>query len=64
MDPKIKRGVQTVIFGLLYVLLFLILMPSLIRLLDDRWGKILYGVLVAGAVGVAFRLRAVSRDLL
>ncbi len=36
-------------------------MPPLIRLLDDLWGKILYGVLVAGAVAVAFRLRALSR---
>lgn len=45
----------------MYVILFLILLPPVIKLLDERAGKILYGLLVTGAVGVAFRLRFLSQ---
>ncbi|HRY29268.1 MAG TPA: hypothetical protein P5079_04435 [Elusimicrobiota bacterium] len=61
MEQQTRKAFQEIIFALLYIILFLVLMPPLIRLLDDLWGKILYGVLVAGAVAVAFRLRALSR---
>ncbi len=61
MDPKNKAFQQTVVFSLLYVILFLVLLPPLIKLLDGRAGKILYGVLTAGAVAVALRLRFLSR---
>jgi len=61
LEQQTRKAFQEIIFALLYIILFLVLMPPLIRLLDDLWGKILYGVLVAGAVAVAFRLRALSR---
>lgn len=63
MDPKTKTLLQSLIFSLMYALLFLILAPPLIKLMDQRAGKVLYGLLVAGAVGVALRLRFLSRDL-
>ena len=63
LDPITKNGFNIVIFSLLYIILFLILIPPLIKMLDDVWGKIFYGVLVAGAVVVAFRLRSLSRNL-
>jgi len=63
MDPKIKSAFETLIFSLLFLILFVILIPPLIKLLDIRQGKILYGVLVAGAVAVAFRLRSLGRRL-
>jgi hypothetical protein len=63
LDPEIKSSFQAVIVAVLYVMLFVILIPPLIQLLDERWGKVLYGVLVAGAVIVAFRLRFLSRHL-
>jgi F0F1-type ATP synthase membrane subunit b/b' len=61
LDPTIKKAFQAVIFALMYVILFLILLPPVINLLDERAGKVLYGLLVAGAVGVAFRLRFLSQ---
>lgn len=61
MEPTTKKAFQAVIFALMYVILFLILLPPVINLLDERAGKILYGILVAGAVGVAFRLRFLSQ---
>lgn len=63
MDPRIKHSFQNLIFAVLYLILFLILMPPLIKLLDERVGRVLYGVLVAGAVLVALRLRFLSRHL-
>lgn len=63
MDPRIRNAFQVVIFALLYIILFLMLMPPLLKLLDSPAGKILYGVLVAGAVLVALRLRLLFRQL-
>ena len=63
MDQNVKSLLHSLIFALLYVILFLILIPPLIKLLDEKMGKILYGILVAGAVGVALRLRFLSRHL-
>jgi hypothetical protein len=61
LEPTIKKAFQAVIFALMYLILFAILLPPVIKLLDQRMGKVLYGVLVAGAVGVAFRLRFLSQ---
>ena len=61
MEPTVKKAFQAVIFALMYLILFAILLPPVIKLLDQPMGKVLYGVLVAGAVGVAFRLRFLSQ---
>jgi hypothetical protein len=63
VDPQTKSAFQAVIFSILFVLLFLILLPAVVRLLDETWGRVLYGVLVLGAVGVAFRLRLLAKRL-
>jgi len=61
LDREIKQAFQVIIFSLLFILLFLILMPPLMGFIQERWGKILYGVLVAGAFFVALRLRLLAR---
>ncbi len=61
VDPEQKNAIQTLAFALLYVLFFLILLPPLMRFMDEPWGKALYGGLVVGAVGLAFRLRSLGR---
>ncbi|MGQ0645513.1 MAG: hypothetical protein ACT4O3_08485 [Elusimicrobiota bacterium] len=61
MDPETKRAVHSLIFAVLYLLLFVILLPPLIRVLDQTWGRVLYGAMVAGGVAVAFRLRHIAR---
>jgi hypothetical protein len=63
VDADAKSCFHSIIFSILYVLLFVILIPPLIKVLDETWGKLLYGVLVAGAVIVAFRLRFLARHL-
>jgi hypothetical protein len=63
VDPQTKSAFQAVIFSILFVLLFLILLPAVVKLLDETWGRVLYGVLVLGAVGVAFRLRLLAKRL-
>ena len=60
MDPTVKTVLHTLIFSVLYLLLFVIVLPSLLRILDHASGKILFGVLVFGAVGLAIRLRQLS----
>jgi hypothetical protein len=61
LDPETKRSLQAVIFCLMYVILFLILLPPLIRRLDDWVGKTLYTVLSVGAIALALRLRYLSK---
>jgi hypothetical protein len=57
-----KRILHLVIVAQVFSLLFLILMPVLIGILNDRWGKLLYCILVIGAVGLAMALRHALSD--
>ena len=57
MDPKVRSALQSLIFAVFYLMLFVILMPALIKLLDVTAGKTLYFILVLGGLFVAFRLR-------
>jgi hypothetical protein len=63
MDPRIKSALTTLTFAVLYLILFVALLPALLKILDQRPGRVLYGVLVGGAVVLALRLRTVSRRL-
>ena len=65
MEPRdnVKESLHSLIFSVLFVLLFLILLPLVVKTMDERAGKILYGALAAGAVGVAIRLRIVARKM-
>lgn len=63
MDAQVRSVLQSLIFAVLYLLLFVIALPYLLRVLDQPTGKIAFGVLVAGGVGVAIRLRQLSRRL-
>lgn len=59
----IKILLHTLVITVLYVIFFIILIPPLIAVLPLPWGKVLYGVLVAIAVGLSFRLRLLSQKL-
>lgn len=61
-DWLIKKTVQTIIFVLLYIILFVILLPPLLKMMDQPMGKILYGVMVVGAIGIAVRLRFLFKN--
>lgn len=61
MDPTVKTVLHTLIIAVLYLLFFVIVLPSILRLLDQTSGKIIYGVLVGGGVLLAIRLRQLSR---
>ena len=65
MEPKndVKDALHALIFAVMFVMLFVILLPVLVKTMDGRAGKILYGVLTAGAVGLALRLRSLARKL-
>ena len=61
MDPTVRTVLHTLIISVLYLLFFVIVLPSLLRLLDQTAGKIIFGVLVGGGVVLAIRLRQLSR---
>jgi hypothetical protein len=65
MEPRddVKSALNTLIFSVMFLLLFCLLLPVLVKVLDQTAGKALYGVLAAGAVWVAVRLRALSRRM-
>ena len=63
MESKIRSAIQSLIFAVLYLTLFIILMPALVKLLDIPAGKILYLSLVLGALLVAVRLRYLAGRL-
>lgn len=61
MDPTVRTVLHTLIFSVLYLLFFVIVLPSLLRVLDQSSGKIVFGALVFGGVVLAIRLRHLSR---
>lgn len=65
MEPKsdVKDVLHTLVFAVMFLTLFVILLPVLIRAMDGAAGKAAYGVLTAGAAAVAWRLRAVVRRM-
>ena len=56
MNPH-KSLLRLLIVTQVFTLFALLLMPTVIRLLDEVSGKALYGLLVAVAVGLAMALR-------
>ncbi len=52
-----KSTLKLLIVSQVFCLAFLLLMPTLIRLLHGFWGQFLYAVLVVGAIGLAIALR-------
>ncbi|MBK8870556.1 MAG: hypothetical protein KBD85_05420 [Elusimicrobia bacterium] len=57
MDAKIKPLLHALAVAVLYLVLFAIVTPPLLKVLDKPFGKVVYGILVLGGVGVAVRLR-------
>ena len=56
MNPH-KSTLKLLIVAQVFSLAFLLLMPTLIRLLHEFWGKFLYAALVVGGIGLAIALR-------
>ncbi len=56
MNPH-KSTLKLLIVSQVFCLAFLLLMPTLVRLLYGFWGKFLYAVLVVGGIGLAIALR-------
>lgn len=63
MDTKIKPLLQALVVAVLYLILFVIITPTLLKVLDKPFGKVVYGILVLGGVGVAVRLRHLAHRL-
>jgi hypothetical protein len=57
METKSKLLLHALVMAVLYLVLFVVVMPALLKVLDKTVGKIIYGILVVGGVGVAVRLR-------
>ena len=62
MNPN-RKVLRLLIFSQLFSFLFLVLLPSVIRLLPTRSGKMVYSVLALGAIGLGFFLRRCLDDL-
>ena len=52
-----KSALRLLILAQVFCLFFLMLMPTLVRVLNEMWGKVLYGTLVVGAILFALALR-------
>lgn len=52
-----KTALRVLILAQVFSLFFLILMPVLIRLLNETWGRILYTFLSLAGIGLALALR-------
>ncbi len=58
-----KTVIRTLILSQVYTLFFLILMPVLIQLLNDAWGRVLYALLAFISIGLALALRYALNSL-
>jgi hypothetical protein len=63
LEPHLKSLLHTLVATAMYLLLFLIVLPPLMELLERPLGRVLYGALVAGGVAFGFRLRALVKKL-
>lgn len=58
-----KTVLRTLIVSQVFTLFFLILMPVLIQLLNDAWGRVLYALLALISIGLALALRYTLNSL-
>ncbi|TXH26015.1 MAG: hypothetical protein E6Q99_05190 [Elusimicrobia bacterium] len=63
MDPNVKALLHTLVAAVMYLLLFLIVLPPLMEILGRPAGRALYGLLVVGGVAFGFRLRTLAKKL-
>ena len=56
MTPN-RTPLRVLILAQVFSLFFLILMPVLIRVLSETWGRVLYTLLSLAAIGLALALR-------
>lgn len=47
----------------MFLILFVMALPALLPILDQRTGKIFYGVFATGGILLSVRLRQISRRL-
>jgi hypothetical protein len=62
LDP-IKSLLNALTTAVLFLILFITLLPPLLRVLHREWAQWVYGALVAAGVLLAVRLRGLSRRL-
>jgi hypothetical protein len=65
LDPRdpLKDAVHSLIAVVMFLTLFVLVLPVLIKTLDGPAGKAVYGVFAAVAVAAAFRLRQIARRM-
>jgi hypothetical protein len=56
MNPQ-KAVLRLLILSQIFCLFFLLFMPTLIKILNELWGKVLYTILVIASIGLALALR-------
>ena len=62
MNPN-KTALRVLIVSQVFTLFFLVLMPVLVRLLNDTWGRVMYTLLSLAAIGLALALRYALNSL-
>ena len=65
MDPRdpLKDAVHSLIAVVMFLTLFVLVLPVLIKTLEGTAGKAVYGVFSLGAVIAAIRLRQIARRM-
>ena len=58
-----KTTLRLLVLSQVFTLFFLILMPVLIRLLNEMWGRVLYALLSLAAIGIALAWRYTLKSL-
>jgi hypothetical protein len=58
-----KTTLRLLILSQVFTLFALILMPVLIRVLNETWGRVLYTLLALAAIGFALALRYALNSL-
>jgi len=57
MSPEEKRCLEGVVYPLMYIFVFLLSMPVLVKFMDSGWSKWLYCGLAFGGLFLMIRLR-------
>lgn len=63
MDPNVKTLLNTLVATVFYLLVFMIVLPPLLNVLNLPLGRALYTLLVVTGIALGFRLRLLAKKI-
>jgi len=57
MSPEERKCLEGLVYALMYIFIFLLSFPVLIKFMETAWSKWIYGALALGGLFIIIRVR-------